>query len=348
MKRTAEMALANLEMRIAKLEKAKYQKWIDVEFEKKKKKRHIKDQTELKAMASQLNSWYDPEQDLSGRDLKSIETSLSRPLGRIIKVLQRSGLAFRVDLGTVTNLVKESGSEEVTLTFKSFYLRLYPSPFDAWHDPNSVEVKFLTNQRRFYGEADPNLNHSFEWLHKKQEWKIAYNPIRGTLSSNIPLLLKARFAKALSEHLKEFKKNQELLLKATHKAIASWSEDFIKGYGVENFDGLVEDYAEITRRRPYEDEDWHEHGGRESAKEAVWEEVVLVAKKVSGLEEDPKRPIFLFLLDFDPDNLMPNVKNSVALVKWDFTMSEDSYSYDTGGDAKWGTMKEIRSLYNKS
>ena len=73
---------------------------------------------------------------------------------------------------------------------------------------------------------------------------------------------------------------------------------------------------------------------------------MLVAKKVSGLEEDPKRPVFLFLLDFDPDNLMPNVKNSVALVKWDFTMFE-SHS-EAERDAKWGTMKKMRSLYDKS
>ena len=89
MKRTAEMALANLEMRIAKLEKAKYQKWIDVEFKTTFKGYEISDLRELKVMMFQLNSWYDPDLEISGREIKSIETSLSRSIKRIIQALKR-------------------------------------------------------------------------------------------------------------------------------------------------------------------------------------------------------------------------------------------------------------------
>jgi hypothetical protein len=122
---------------------------------------------------------------------------------------------------------------------------------------------------------------------------------------------------------------------AIHEEIASWSEDFVKNYGVKNFGGLVEDYAESTYRQQGEDEAWAEYGGRESAEGAVWKNVVLADKKVSGLEEDPKRPVFLFLIDFD------DTKNTAALVRWDFTSL-------ISRDAKWGTLEKMRSLYNKS
>ena len=345
MKRTAERALANLEMRVANLEKSNHQRWIDVGFKTKETKRYrIRDLEKLEVMIfSLLFEGLDPVL-IFKREVGRIETSLSRPLGRIIKALQQSGRPFEVELGAGTNLVKESGSEEVTLTLKGFYLRLNNSPFDAWKDPDSVEVEFLTKQRRFWNEAEPSINHSFRWLHKKQEWKITYNPIRGTLSSNIPTLLKASFAKNLVKHLKDYQENQELILKAFHEEIASWSEDFVKKYGVENFEGLVEDYAESIYRRQGEDEDWAEYGGRESAEKAVWEEVVIVAKKVSGLKEDPERPVFVFLIDFDPSLIHPS-KKSVALVKWELTKQE---SWHAERYAKWGTLEKMRSLYNKS
>ena len=344
MKRTAEMALANLEMRIAKLEKAKYQKWIDVEFKTTSKGHEIRNLRDLKIMMFQLNSWYDPDLEISGREIKSIETSLSRPIKRIIQALKRSGEAFRVNSANPPNLIKKKGSEEVTLTFESFHLGFW-NPFLAWQDANNVEVKYIRENKKFYGEAEHTLNHSFEWLYRGKNWEITYNPVRGTLRSNIPLLLKASFAKSLSKHLSDYQENEKLIVKAIHEGIASWSEDFVKGYGVENFDGLVEDYAEAHYRRPYEDEDWCEYGGRESALEAVWEEVVLVAKKVSGLEKDPERPVFLFLIDFDPDGRIAKAKKSVALVKWDFTRQDD---YEAEYEAKWGTMEKMRSLYNKS
>ena len=206
-------------------------------------------------------------------------------------------------------------------------------------------MKYDEGRRRFYGEAGHTLNHSKEWLKKNSEMEITYNPIRGTLRSNIPLLLKASFAKDLLKHLESYQENKKLIVKAIRERIASWSEDFVKGYGIENFEGLVEDYAEAHYRRPYEDEDWCEYGGRESALEAVWEEVVLVAKKVSGLEKDPERPVFLFLIDFDPEGRVSRAKKSVALVKWDFTRQDD---HEAEYEAKWGTMEKMRSLYNKS
>jgi len=335
MKRTAEMALANLEMRTAKLEEAEYQEWVDMDFKTTSRSFESGSQKDLKATIFQLNPGYDFDLPLSGKGMKSIVTSLFRPLKRIIEVLEKSGMSFKVVFKIRPTLIKKSGSEEVTLTFENFFLCIYSSPFKVWQDPNDVEANFDYKARRFYATAPPSLNHSLEWLNKKQDWKITYNPIRGTLNSNIPLLLKASFAKALSKHLKDYQENRKLISKAIHEKIASWSEDFVKGYSVEKFDMLVEEYAEDNYRRPHEDEDWHEYGGRESAVEHVWENVVLADKKVSGLEGDPKRPVFLFLIDFD------DTKNTAALVRWDFTSLSSR-------DVKWGTLEKMRSLYNKS
>jgi hypothetical protein len=204
MKKTAEMALANLEMRTAKLEEAEYQEWVDMDFKTTSRSFEIGSQKDLKATILQLNPWYDFDLSLSGKGMKSIVTSLFRPLKRIIEVLEKSGMSFKVVFKIRPTLIKKSGSEEVTLTFENFFLRIYSSPFKVWKDPNDVEANFDYKARRFYATAPPSLNHSLEWLNKKQDWKITYNPIRGTLRSNIPLLLKASFAKALSKHLKDY------------------------------------------------------------------------------------------------------------------------------------------------
>jgi len=337
---TASQKIAHLENRVARLEKHNYQYWIDQEYrETYDYHLPLEDPKRFEGMLTRLG-WFEgdgseslfSEDGYSVKEIDGMADALFRPLKRFVQAL-KGYKNVRLAIFKIS-IEKKKGSEDATLKF-SIDIRGNPSPIIDTADLRVREGQPFTLSYEFDNESTKPIEVF------KGEHRIVFNPIRRKLISSSPLL-KRRNVVSLVQALDEIAKkrsmmeNKELL---TSK-IESWSQKFLKEFDVlEEFEWIYDDVVHYLWYRQGEDEAYYEYGGYKQGLESVREDATVLAKKVDL--DDPERPIFSWLITVDPDDSYAKEKTA-CLIRWDYTKEKDYKVKE-----RWGTLNEMKRLYNK-
>lgn len=342
---TASQKIAHLENRVARLEKHNYQYWIDQEYrETYDYHLPLEDPKRFEGMLTRLG-WFErdgseslfSEDGYSVKEIDGMADALFRPLKRFVQALKGYQEDVRFALDDIS-IEKKRGSEDATLKF-TIDIRGSRSPIIDTADLEVREGQPFTLRYEFDNESTKPIE-VFNGEHR-----IVFNPIRRKLISSSPLL-KRRNVVNLVEALDEIAEKRSLMenKEILHEKIESWSQNFLKEFDVlEEFEWIYEDVVCYLFWRQGEDEAFYEYGGYEAGLESVKEDATVLAKKVDL--DDPERPIFSWLITVDPDNAYAKYyakEKTACLIRWDYTREKRYPAFE-----RWGTLNEMKRLYNK-
>jgi len=356
MRRTASEVIRSLEMRVAKLESGS---WLELDF--KLNKLNLRGELKMKGLLEFLISGLNKEIG-DPMLVERVQYALFRPIRTIVAHFQK-GLGHEPNIKRMT-IEKKKGSSEVTLNM-SLHLKLFVND-----DPNFMSVSVEEGQLN-----NKDISDAFSpYFPRRRQLplselftkavSVSYDPIKRQITSDTPILIKSSLSSKLSKEIELFKADRESEETLVRDWIRDWGNSYLQeankmildnDFDTDSFKkpfrrlalaiyDALDEY--IDQRMPYgDDEYWYSSGSEKGTRDYLLEDMdvkkssVLVDSKVLGLEDDPQRPLFVFLIDIEGrfEDAGEVGEHDATLVVLDFV----SGKYDI----KYGSLTKMTGLY---